>query len=150
MVSIAYDKTTENLLITIGGDNFRDLVDFLKENYCRWNPDMKAWTLHVTRYNDFLAELQTMGEVADIDMLSQSQIEDYFKDPPCSMQSCVNGILLNTDDINPKENVEIVDGSGRLPIGIRFAEKTNTSKNIVLLILLASIFQSILVKNLPI
>lgn len=79
MVSIAYDKTTENLLITIGGDNFRDLVDFLKENYCRWNPDMKAWTLHVTRYNDFLAELQTMGEVADIDMLSQSQIEDYFK-----------------------------------------------------------------------
>ena len=41
MISISFDSSEDDLHITIGGDNFRDLVDFVKLQGCRWNPDLK-------------------------------------------------------------------------------------------------------------
>ena len=72
MISISFDSAEDDLHITIGGDNFRDLVDFVKLQGCRWNPDLKCWTLSVTKYDDFKAAAQSFDSV-DIDRLSYDE-----------------------------------------------------------------------------
>ena len=73
MISISFDSAEDDLHITIGGDNFRDLVDFVKLQGCRWNPDLKCWTLSVTKYDDFKEAAQSFDSV-DIDMLTKTEV----------------------------------------------------------------------------
>lgn len=78
MIGITFDSTEDFLHIAIGGDNFRDLVDFVKAHGCRWNPDLKCWTLSVTKYDDFKDAARSFDTV-EIDMLTQSEIEQWKK-----------------------------------------------------------------------
>ena len=73
MISISFDSAEDDLHIIIGGDNFRDLVDFVKLQGCRWNPDLKCWTLSVTKYDDFKEAAQSFDSV-DIDMLTKTEV----------------------------------------------------------------------------
>ncbi len=76
MVSITFDSADSDLHITIGGDNFRDLVDFVKLQGCRWNPDLKCWTLSVTKYEDFKSAVLGFDTI-DIDLLTKAEIEKW-------------------------------------------------------------------------
>lgn len=79
MVSIEYDDSTKNLHIKISGDNFRELCETLKEEGCSWNQQLKVWTLPVYNYKEFVEALSSFDEIYDIDMLSKSEIDTYFK-----------------------------------------------------------------------
>jgi len=79
MVAIEYDSSEKDLLIKIGGDNFRDLVDFLKEEGCRWNPELKRWTLNVTKYEDFYKSCVNFGEQPEVDLLTEEEIKHYYE-----------------------------------------------------------------------
>lgn len=78
MISITFDSAENDLHITIGGDNFRDLVDFVKAHDCRWNPDLKVWTLPVVKYESFKDAAKSFDSV-EMDMLSVSEIEQWKK-----------------------------------------------------------------------
>ncbi len=78
MISITFDSAENDLHITIGGDNFRDLVDFVKAHDCRWNPDLKVWTLPVVKYESFKDAAKSFDSV-EMDMLSASEIEQWKK-----------------------------------------------------------------------
>ena len=78
MVSLEFDSEDKNLHIKIGGNNFRDLVDHLKSYGCRWNPSLKCWTLHVSKYKEFYDACVDFGDQPDVDMLTESEIKKYF------------------------------------------------------------------------
>lgn len=78
MISITFDSAENDLHITISGDNFRDLVDFVKAHDCRWNPDLKVWTLPVVKYESFKDAAKSFDSV-EMDMLSVSEIEQWKK-----------------------------------------------------------------------
>lgn len=78
MISISFYNDDSNLHITIGGANFRDLVDFLKLHGCRWNPDKKVWTLNVSKFEDFKNDCISFGEQPDIDFLTIEEIKKYY------------------------------------------------------------------------
>ena len=78
MVSIKFDLNEKDLHIKISGDNFRDLVDHLKSNGCRWNPTLKCWTLNVTKYDEFYKSCVDFGEQPETDLLTETEIKNYF------------------------------------------------------------------------
>jgi len=76
MISISFDSAEDFLHITIGGNNFRDLVDFVKLQGCKWDPELKCWTLSITKFDDFKAAAKSFDDV-DIDMLTLSEVERW-------------------------------------------------------------------------
>lgn len=76
MISISFDSAEDFLHITISGPNFRDLVDFVKLQGCKWDPDIKCWTLSITKFDDFKAAAKSFDDV-DIDMLTLSEVERW-------------------------------------------------------------------------
>lgn len=76
MISISFDSAEDFLHIVISGDNFRDLVDFVKLQGCKWDPDLKCWTLSITKFDDFKAAAKSFDDV-DIDMLTLSEVERW-------------------------------------------------------------------------
>lgn len=76
MISISFDSAEDFLHITISGNNFRDLVDFVKLQGCKWDPDLKCWTLSITKFDDFKAAAKSFDDV-DIDMLTLSEVERW-------------------------------------------------------------------------
>ena len=76
MISISFDSAEDFLHIVISGDNFRDLVDFVKLQGCKWDPDLKCWTLSITKFDDFKAAAKSFDDV-DIDMLTISEVERW-------------------------------------------------------------------------
>ena len=76
MISITFDSAENDLHIGISGNNFRDLVDFVKMHGCRWDADQKCWLLSVAKYEDFKAAAQGFDSV-DIDMLTKTEIAKW-------------------------------------------------------------------------
>lgn len=76
MISISFDSAEDFLHITISGNNFRDLVDFVKLQGCKWDPELKCWTLSITKFDDFKAAAKSFDDV-DIDMLTLSEVERW-------------------------------------------------------------------------
>lgn len=76
MISISFDSAEDFLHIAISGPNFRDLVDFVKLQGCKWDPDIKCWTLSITKFDDFKAAAKSFDDV-DIDMLTLSEVERW-------------------------------------------------------------------------
>ena len=76
MISISFDSAEDFLHIVISGPNFRDLVDFVKLQGCKWDPDIKCWTLSITKFDDFKSAAKSFDDV-DIDMLTLSEVERW-------------------------------------------------------------------------
>ena len=76
MISISFDSAEDFLHIAISGDNFRDLVDFVKLQGCKWDPELKCWTLSITKFDDFKSAAKSFDDV-DIDMLTLSEVERW-------------------------------------------------------------------------
>lgn len=80
MVNISFDSEESDLLkIKISGDNFYDLVQFVKAQGCHWDKDTKFWTLSVTKYDDFKKACANFGESVDIDFFTIEEINKWRK-----------------------------------------------------------------------
>lgn len=109
MVSIEYNGDGDQLLISPRGDNFRDLVDFLKSCHCRWNATLKKWTLSVSLYKSFCDQVKGFGEDIDIDMNSENEIKKFFdnlKELKMSPRRCFHQELLNYPPLEGKHPFE--------------------------------------------
>lgn len=76
MISISFDSSEDFLHIVISGPNFRDLVDFVKLQGCKWDSNLKCWTLSITKFDDFKSAAKSFDDV-DIDMLTISEVERW-------------------------------------------------------------------------
>lgn len=76
MISISFDSNNDNVLINISGPNFRDLVDFLKLQSCRWNPDEKTWWISAFKYDNFYKAAKDFDDV-EMDLLTKQEIENW-------------------------------------------------------------------------
>lgn len=76
MISLSFDSNNDNILISISGPNFRDLVDFLKGQGCRWDPDSKTWRLPVCKYDSFYKAAKDFDDV-EMDFLTKDEIENW-------------------------------------------------------------------------
>lgn len=77
-VVINFNPASENLLFTIGGTNFQEAVDLMKQCKCRWNPEIKSWWTPVGNYDSVISELQASGVSPEVDGLTESNVQKFF------------------------------------------------------------------------
>lgn len=78
MIDIEFDSDSSNLLIKVSGDNFRDLIDHLKCEGCRWSPSLKRWTLNVSKFDNFVQSCINFGDTPEISVYTEREIQKYY------------------------------------------------------------------------
>lgn len=99
MVDISVDSENRCLAIKIGGDNFPDLVEMLKNNKCSWNAKDKQWEKSIFDFDDLVAEFEYEGETVQISELTKMKIQE-FKDNLQELEVAKSRIRVNWDLMN--------------------------------------------------
>lgn len=77
MVDISVDLENECLSIKIGGDNFTDLIEMMKNNKCTWNPKAKQWEKSIFDFDEIVEEFRFQGENVQVSELTKQQVAEY-------------------------------------------------------------------------
>lgn len=78
MISIACDKDSGKLELSVYGDDFTDTVEFLRGYGCQFNPTKKVWTKPISILKLLKADLEVRHIDYDISQFDEKQAEDYM------------------------------------------------------------------------
>ena len=79
MLSVSYCKDDNCLHIKIGGDNFRELVDFCKEQGAHYNEENRDWVAPIVKYYKIIENAKALDEIIDIDGYTEQKVEEFYK-----------------------------------------------------------------------